>query len=265
RPLFGPFGLLLWLTVVGTGLVLMVQHWSELTQDVSDRVLAPENLVIMLLVFPVLKAIHEFGHACAVKAWGGEVHEMGIMLLVLMPVPYVDASAASAFPEKLRRVVVGAGGMIVELFIASIALALWLEVQPGILRAVLFNVMLIAGVSTVLFNVNPLLRFDGYYILSDLLEIPNLRQRAQQYLGSLFERGLFGVDAPRIDATWRERAWLVVFAIGSFIYRIFITLAIASFIATQYFLIGMLLAAWAVIGGVALPIVALVNYLAFSP
>src|SRR6185436_13438813 len=73
RPLFGPFGLLLWLTVVGTGLVLMVQHWNELTQDVSDRVLAPENLVIMLLVFPVLKAIHEFGHACAVKAWGGEV------------------------------------------------------------------------------------------------------------------------------------------------------------------------------------------------
>ena len=92
RPLFGPFGLLLWLTVVGIGLMLMVQHWNDLTQDISDRILAPENLVIMLLVFPLLKAIHEFGHACAVKAWGGEVHEMGIMLLVLMPVPYVDAS-----------------------------------------------------------------------------------------------------------------------------------------------------------------------------
>ena len=265
RPFFGVLGAVLWLVVVGWGAMAAAQHWGQLSQDLSDRVLAPQNLLVAALIFPLLKAAHEFGHACAVRAWGGEVHEMGIMLLVLMPVPYVDASAASAFPEKYRRVVVGAAGMLVELFLASLALALWLELQPGILKAALFNVMLIAGISTVLFNANPLLRFDGYYILSDLLEIPNLRQRAQQYLGSLFERGLFGVDAPRIDAPWRERAWLLVFAVGSFLYRIFITLAIASFIATQYFIIGMLLALWAVIGGVALPIVALVNYLAFSP
>ena len=141
------------------------------------------------------------------KAWGGEVHEMGVMLLVLMPVPYVDASASSAFPEKRRRMVVGAAGMIVELFVASIALALWLEMQPGALRAVLFNVMLIAGISTVLFNANPLLRFDGYYILSDWLEIPNLRQRAQQYLGSIFERRLFGMrDAADRGHARRARA-----------------------------------------------------------
>src|SRR6266850_2293992 len=177
RPLFGPLGALVWLAVVGWGAFTAVQHWNELTHDLSSRVLAPENLLVMGLVFPVLKALHELGHACAVRAWGGEVHEMGIMFLVLMPVPYVDASAANAFAEKRRRVVVGAAGMIVEVFIAALALALWLELQPGIARAVLFNVMLIAGVSTVLFNANPLLRFDGYYILSDLIEIPNLRQR----------------------------------------------------------------------------------------
>jgi putative peptide zinc metalloprotease protein len=265
RPLFGAFGAALWLAVVGWGAAAAVQHWGQLSQDLGSRVLAPQNLAVIVLLFPLLKALHEFGHACAVKAWGGEVHEMGIMLLVLMPVPYVDASAANAFPEKRRRVVVGAAGMIVELFVAAIALALWLEMQPGMLRAMLFNVMLIAGISTVLFNANPLLRFDGYYILSDLIEIPNLRQRAQQYLGSLFERGLFGIDVPRVEAGAAERAWLVAFAVGSFVYRIVITLAIAAFIATQYFFIGVLLALWAVLAGVALPILGLVNYLAFSP
>lgn len=265
RPLFGLLGAALWLAVVGWGTANALQNWDALTQDLSNRVLAPENLLVLVMVFPLLKALHEFGHACAVKAWGGEVHEMGVMLLVLMPVPYVDASAASAFPEKRRRVVVGAAGMMVELFVASIALALWLEMQPGVARAVLFNVMLIAGVSTVLFNANPLLRFDGYYILSDLLEIPNLRQRAQQYLASIFERRLFGLDVPPVDAGSAERAWLVFFAVASFLYRIFITLVIALFIATQYFIVGVLLALWALVAGVAMPIVALLNNLAFSP
>lgn len=96
RPLFGPAGAALWLAAVGWGVLAAAQHWGELTQDVASRLLAPENLVMLGLVFPLVKALHEFGHACAVKVWGGEVHEMGIMLLVLMPVPYVDASAANA-------------------------------------------------------------------------------------------------------------------------------------------------------------------------
>jgi putative peptide zinc metalloprotease protein len=265
RPLFGPFGLLLWLTVVGIGAMLMVQHWTDLTQDISDRILAPENLVIMLLVFPLLKAIHEFGHACAVKAWGGEVHEMGIMLLVLMPIPYVDASSASAFPEKYRRVIVGAAGMVVELFVASIALFFWLELEPGWLRAVLFNVMLIAGVSTVLFNANPLLRFDGYYMLADLIEIPNLRVRGAQYLQSVFERRLFGLKAQAPESSARERAWLVFFTIASFIYRLFITFAIALFLAGKYFIIGMTLAIFAVVMAIVLPLAKAVAYLALHP
>ncbi len=265
RPLFGPLGALLWLAVVGWATVSAVQHWNQLTLDISDRVLAPENLLIIGLVFPLIKAIHEFGHACAVKAWGGEVHEMGIMLLVLMPVPYVDASAANTFPEKRRRVVVGAAGMMVELLVAAFALALWLEMQPGIMRAVLFNVMLIAGVSTVLFNANPLLRFDGYYILADLIEIPNLRQRAQQYLTTGFQRRVFGLNLPPSEAARRERAWFVFFAVGSWIYRMVIVLGIALFIATQYFLLGVVLAIWAVASAVVWPLVGLLGFLALSP
>jgi len=265
RPLFGPLGAALWLAVVGWGVVTAASHWDQLSQDLGHRVLAPENLLLLALVFPLLKALHEFGHACAVRAWGGEVHEMGLMLLVLMPVPYVDASAASAFPQKWRRVVVGCGGMIVEVFVASIALLFWLEMQPGVPRAILFNVMLIAGVSTVLFNANPLLRFDGYYILTDLLEIPNLRTRAQQQLAAFFQKRLFGLEPAPSDASLRERAWLAIFAVASFCYRISVTLAIALFVAGQYFVVGVTLALWALVSGFALPVLGLLSYLANNP
>jgi putative peptide zinc metalloprotease protein len=265
RPLFGPFGALVWLCVVGTALFLMGQNWVALTENITDRVLAPENLVIMLLVFPLLKACHEFGHACAVKAWGGEVHEMGMMLLVLMPVPYVDASAANAFPEKPRRIMVGSAGMVVELFIAAIAMFFWVQMEPGMPRAILFNVMLIAGISTVIFNANPLLRFDGYYIFSDLIEVPNLRARANQYLSSSFQRFFFGVKMPETDTNWRERIWLGVFAVAAFIYRLVVTFGIAIFVAGQYFVIGVILAIFALTMSVIMPVVMAVAFIALHP
>jgi putative peptide zinc metalloprotease protein len=263
RPLFGWAGLVLWCVVVGWGAGAAATHWGVLTEDFTSRVLAPQNLLLMWLIFPVLKLFHEFGHACATKAWGGEVHEMGIMFLVLMPIPYVDASSATAFRRTHRRVLVGAAGMVVELFIASVALFFWLEAQPGVFRAALYNVMLIAGISTVLFNANPLLRFDGYYILGDLLQIQNLRQRGQQYLAWLAETKLFGLKQPEFDATRAERRWFVAFTLASFLYRVFIMLAIALFIASEYMIIGVLLALWALATGVFLPIAKGVGFLLF--
>jgi len=239
-------------------------HWEELTTDFSDRVLAPQNLLLMALVFPVLKLAHEFGHACATKAWGGEVHEMGVMLLVLLPIPYMDASSASAFPQTRRRVAVGAAGMLVEVFLASVALFLWLEAEPGLFRAVLYNVMLVAGVTTVIFNLNPLLRFDGYYMLADLIQIQNLRQRGAQYLGNLVERNVFGSRVQHIEATPQERFWFVGYTIASFVYRIFILLAIALFIAQEYMIFGVVLALWAVVGGIVWPVLKGLGYLLFS-
>jgi putative peptide zinc metalloprotease protein len=261
RPLFGWAGALLWLLVVGAALVASAAHWRELSENFSDRVLAPHNLLLMWLTFPAVKLLHEFGHACATRAWGGEVHEMGVMFLVFMPIPYVDASAATAFTKTHRRVVVGAAGMIVEVFIASVALFLWLEAEPGIVRAVLYNVMLIAGISTVLFNANPLLRFDGYYILGDLIQIQNLRQRGQQYLASLVETRLFGVKAPEVEASAAEKQWFVFYTIASFFYRMFIMFAIALFIASQYMIIGVLLALWALAATVLWPLIRGVGYL----
>lgn len=266
RPFFSWFGALLWLGVVGTAVFLAGVHWPELTKNVTDRILAPRNLVLLWLTFPFVKALHEFGHAFATKAWGGEVHEMGIMLLVLTPIPYMDASSASAFREKRKRVLVGGFGMIVELFVASLALFIWINAEPGTFRAIMYNVVLIASVSTVLFNGNPLLRYDAYYILADLLEVPNLGTRGMQYMIYLMQRYLFGVpDAEPPLSTSGERFWFVLYTVASFIYRIFIYAAIILFIAGKFFIVGMLMAAWAVVTMVILPAGKSIKFLVSSP
>lgn len=265
RPLVGWLGALLWLAVVGAGSVLAATHWGDLSRDVVDRVMAPQSLLLLWLAFPAVKALHELGHAFVTKAWGGEVHDMGVMFLVFTPVPYVDASAASAFRSKWRRILVGAAGMLVELFIAALALGLWLSVQPGAVRTLAYNVVFIAGVSTLLFNANPLLRFDGYYILADLIEIPNLRARANAYLGYLAERYLFGrEDADAGPATAGERLWFVGYAIASFAYRVLIVAGIVLFIAAKFLLLGMLVAASTAVAWVGIPLVRAVAYLLTS-
>ncbi len=256
RGLFSPLGFLLWAALVAAAGVAAVFHWSELTGNLSDRVLAPGNLLTMVLVFPVVKAIHEFGHACAVRAKGGEVHEMGVMFLVFLPVPYVDASAATAYRDKWQRFVVGGAGMMAELALASLAIFLWLAVEPGLVRAVCVNVMLIAGISTVLFNGNPLLRFDGYYMLADLIEIPNLGPRGQRYVGWLINRHAFGAsELQEPQATPGEKRWFVFYTIAATIYRLLITFAIILFVAGEYFVIGVILALWAATVSIVVPLV----------
>ena len=265
RAWFGWLGALLWCAVVLAGAIQAGAHWNELTEDITSRVLAPQNLLLLWLIFPVVKLVHEFGHACAVKAWGGEVHEMGIMFLVLMPIPYVDATAASAFRETHRRVIVGAAGMIVELFLASLAMLVWVSIEPGLTRTALYNVMLIAGISTVVFNANPLLRYDGYYILADLVQIPNLRTRANQYLGQLVEKRLFGLSSVETTAEGGERGWLAFYSIASFLYRTFVMCVIALFIAAEYFVVGVVLALWALATSIVLPLAKGVGYLLMHP
>ena len=266
RPLFGWFGLVLWLLVVGAALILGWTHWPDLSMNVLDQVLLPKNLMLLWLLFPLIKLLHEFGHAFAVKAYGGEVHEMGVMILVLTPVPYVDASAAWAFRSKWQRVLVGGAGMGVEVFIAAFALFLWVNLEPGIVRAICYNIILIAGVSTVLFNANPLLRFDGYYMLMDWLEIPNLRQRATQYLIYLSERYLFGrreTEPP--NSSHGERIWFVLFSVSSFVYRVLVILAILLFLGGISLLLGVIFAASTAFAWFALPTMKIANYLVNSP
>ena len=247
RPFLGWQAFAVWAVVVGAAAVLAALNWQALSSDFTDALLSMENLLLISLIYPLLKVLHEFGHAYLVKNEGGEVHEMGVMFLVFMPLPYVDASASTAFRDKRRRMAVGAAGILVELFVASVMLFVWLNVEPGAVRALAYKAMLVAGVSTLLFNGNPLLRFDAYYVLSDWLEIPNLAQRGTAYLGYLFQRHLFGMADAESPARGKgEARWLLAYALASFAYRCFISLRIIIFVAGKFFFIGILLAMWAV-------------------
>ncbi|WP_245813558.1 peptidase M50 [Roseovarius marisflavi] len=266
RPFLSLFGVVLYIATVVYGISLAAVNWGPLTENLLDRTLTADNLVLLLIAYPFVKAFHELGHAYFIKRWGGTVHEIGIMFLVFMPVPYVDASDSIAFSSKWKRALVGAAGILVEILMAALAMMIWVGAEEGILRAFAFNVMLISGVSTLLFNGNPLLRFDGYYVLCDLVEIPNLGQRANKYLGYLVQRYAFGMSWAENPVTApNEPAWFVGYAVAAYIYRLFIMLAIIGLVATRFFVIGAILAVWAMFLMLGWPILKGVWWLFTSP
>ncbi|MCP5418719.1 MAG: peptidase M50 [Chromatiaceae bacterium] len=266
RPLFHWSSLLIWITLVLLAVVLGLQHGSALSAHAEGRFIDPGNLALLWLAYPLVKGLHELGHALAIHRWGGQVHELGLMLLVFVPVPYVEASAATAFPGKYQRILVGAAGIMVELLVSALALLLWLAVEPGWVRDLAFDLCVIGGVSALLFNGNPLLRFDGYYVFSDLLEIPNLASRAQHYYAYLGQRYLLGLRSVTSPVVARgERGWFLCYGAAAFLYRIFISLVITLYVAGKFFVVGLLLALWVVLSQLLLPLLRLLRYLFCSP
>ncbi len=267
---FSWIGLLLWIGVVGAGVHSLSGRWGELT-DQASNVLDPGNLLWLYACFAGIKAIHEFGHGLACKKFGkaegaGEVHTIGIMLLVLTPMPYIDATSSWSLRSRWKRLMVAGAGMFVELAVAAVAAMIWASTASGTTaHALSYNVMFIASVSTLLFNANPLLRYDGYYILSDLIEIPNLYNRAKQYLYYLVKRYVYGVRNPVNPAhTAGEKAWFFPYSIASFVYRIFICANILLFVADKLFFLGVILAVMSIVAWVLVPIWKFMKYLATS-
>ena len=255
-----------WLLIVLTALVAAVVHWPDLTGSLADQLFSPSNLLLLWLIYPLVKILHEFGHAFAVKKWDGEIHELGIMLLALAPIPYVDATASASFPEKRRRIAVAAMGMMVELLLASLALFVWLNVETGLTSALAYNVMLIGSVSTILFNGNPLLRYDGYYILADLIEIPNLGQRSTRYLGYLVQHYLLGIETAESPVTAPgEKGWFLIYGPISFCYRIAVMIGLIWLVSSHFFFIGVLLAVWGTVSLLILPAVRTLTRFLNSP
>lgn len=258
-------GLILWLVVVGAGLKTVADNWPALWEQ-TQSVLAPGNLFLLYVGLVLVKGLHEFGHAYFCRKFGGEVHVMGIMLMVFTPIPYVDATSSWSFRSKWKRILVGAAGVIVELFVAAVAVMIWARTGPGTLHSLTYNLMFVASVSTLIFNINPLLRFDGYYILSDVVEIPNLHQQALMQLRFLFERYLFGVKKAESPAeTRRKGVWLTVFGVASLVYRVVVFSGILLFVADRFLIIGLVMAAVCLISWVTVPVFKFVNYLASSP
>ena len=252
-PLFTPLGGVLVALLLVVAAVLAVLNLEALLQSADGALLSQAGILSLLIVYPVMKALHELAHCYALYRFGGKVRECGVMLLLFFPVPYVEASEATALPDKRARMLVGAAGILAEMLMAALALLLWLQIEPGLERAILFNFVLIGSVSTLLFNGNPLLKFDAYFVLADWLEMPNLAQRSGEYLQDRFLSRILGLRhelAPPPD----EARILAIYGTLSVAYRMLLTLTIALIVSNWFFVFGILLAAWAVFMGVGLPL-----------
>jgi putative peptide zinc metalloprotease protein len=184
-----------------------------------ETFLSVENVIVLAAVLAVCKVLHELGHALTCKHFGGECHELGVMFLVFTPCLYCNVSDAWMLRSKWQRIAISGAGIYVELLLASVCTFMWWFSQPGLLNAIFLNVMVVCSVSSILFNGNPLLRYDGYFVLADFVELPNLRQQSQAYLWQLMMR-LMGID-PREAWTLQEqhRVTLASYGIASLIYR----------------------------------------------
>ena len=246
QALFRPALLWLWLVLMVMAALIAGSNWSALYADGQQHLLSPRYLALAWILFPLIKALHELGHGLAVRRWGGEVHEFGIGLFLLVPAPYVDASAASGFAERSARVVVGAAGVMVELTLAAGALMLWLATQPGLIHDIAFAIMFIGVVSTLFFNGNPLLRYDGYYVLCDAFDLPNLASRSGVYWGNLLRRVLLRARTALPELALGERKWLLAYAPLSTAYRLLLTVSLVLYAGSYWPALGLLVACYMV-------------------
>jgi len=189
------------------------------------------NLVSLWGILAVVKILHEFGHALTCRRFGGECHQIGVMLLVFSPTLYCDVTDSWMNPNKWQRIWIGAAGMFVELVLSAIALCVWWNTQPGTVHQLALNVFFVTSISTVVFNANPLIKFDGYYILADFLEIPNLRTKAGKTLQEQFGWICLGIE-PRPDPfdPVHDRNWFLLYAVAAPLYRCVLTVTIGLFL-----------------------------------
>lgn len=191
----------------------------------------PRNWFWLALTMGVVKVLHEFGHGLSCKHFGGECHELGAMLLVFTPALYCNVSDSWMLPNKWARAAIGAAGMYVELVLASVATFLWWFSNPGLFNHICLSVMFICSVSTLMFNGNPLMRFDGYYILMDLLEIPNLQQKATEVLRRWMIDLCLGIEQPENPFLPQGNRWLFgLYTVAANIYRWVVVFSILYFL-----------------------------------
>lgn len=180
-----------------------------------------ENLFLVWLTIIFVKTCHEFGHAMTCRHFGGEVHEMGICLICFTPAGYVDASDAWMMPKNSHKIYVTIAGIFTEFVLAGIAAHIWLYLPDGLAKNLAFNAMIVASVNTIFFNANPLMRFDGYYVMSDLLQIPNLRSKSMSYCSFHVQRLLLGyrnlVQERAIGDEHNSRVF-IIYAILAYVY-----------------------------------------------
>ena len=256
---FSGLGISLWLVVCTVGAYTLFAEWDNIVQ--TNPVADSANWVWLAVTGLLLKLIHEVSHAVACRRFGGETREAGILLLLFVPLPYVDVTSSWRFASRWQRIFVSAAGMYTEILIAALASIIWASTDSSLVQHHAVNVMVTAGFVTVLFNLNPLMRFDGYYIVSDILELPNLGTHGQQDFMYLVNRLFFGSQSSA--PSWPEGRSLLIrmYGVASFIWRILICVSLTLAAESLYFGAGIVLAIMAVVLWVVIPIFKLIRFL----
>lgn len=247
----------LWLLLMAVFLTIMVAHLGEFFHQITGF-FNWKNLAMIWIAIMIIKTLHEIGHSLVCKHFGGEVHELGILLIVFTPWMYTNVSDAWIFQNNRQRFLVTVAGIMTELLVASIASIFWWLTSPGLFNSLCYNIIIVCSIDNLFRNANPLLRYDGYYALSDLVEIPNLRIRALGYLKFLMKKYLLRLPIPDTDPdqeTSRRRRWIfLLYGPLSFIYLNFIVLAIAGVIGQRFFIFGVILAGMILLRSFIIPI-----------
>ncbi|MCA9136407.1 MAG: efflux RND transporter periplasmic adaptor subunit [Planctomycetales bacterium] len=231
---------------------MAIQNWSELRKS-SEYLFSGSSLIQLAVITVVLKVIHEFAHALTCKRYGGEVREMGVLLILLAPLAYVDVSSVWRFRNRWHRIHVAVAGIYVEMLIASLAMFVWQLTDSAFIRHLCVRTMLTASVASLLFNANPLMKFDGYFVLTDWARCPNLYTDSQKYLVRLSRRLFLGEETREPD--WRAGYRIAVACYGwlAFLWRCFVCVGLAI-AATKYFHgLGVVLAITAGVCWVGIP------------
>ena len=234
RPFLGRIGMAIAMCVCMAAAIVFAGEYERFAGEFPQmsQWLRLESLLILAGVIGGTKVLHELGHAITCKHFGGECHQIGPMLLVFTPALYCDTSDSWMLPNRWQRAAVGMAGIATEVMLAAIATFVWASSAPGLTHYVAMNVMLVCSVSTLMFNANPLLRYDGYYVLSDICDVPNLGEKSRKLLSSHSSRLLFGVeeDDGEIHAG-AGHFWMLVYAVAAFVYRWSLTLLILWFVS----------------------------------
>jgi multidrug resistance efflux pump len=218
--------------------ITIVTHRTAIMQDLAG-LWNFQNLFLAWVVVLLVVTMHEFAHGLTCKHFGGRVHEMGFMLIYFQPAFYCNISDAWLFHEKSRRLWVTAAGAYFELFVWSVATLVWTVVEPGTWVSGFALIVMATSAIKQFFNLNPLIRLDGYYLLSDLLDAPNLRQRAFAYLENRL-KGLTGAaeSSAAIEASPRERTIFVSYGVLAFAFSYWflahIVLGIGDYLTSRY-------------------------------
>ena len=233
RPLFTRAAVVVWCLFVASAALLVAMQWKMVSARLPTihEFLTPINILLLTCILASIKVLHEFGHGLTCRHFGGECRELGMMFLVFTPCLYCDVTDSWRFSNKWHRVAVGVAGIYVELLLAAGATFVWWFSQPGLVQQLCLGVMAVASIGTVVFNGNPLMRYDGYYILSDALETPNLAERSAALLRDLFSRVCLGLeDEPPPQVPTQNRGWFASYAVASGVYRWIVTFSIVLFL-----------------------------------